>query len=842
MDNYKGSLLAFPSTIDPDTSARLQVLVNSQSQFLQFAHHLDVVIWVADQATRRTVYVSPAYENIWGRTVQSFYDNQESFFDAVHPDDVKASLDAVERQWQGDQTDTEYRILRPDGEIRWIWDRAFPIRGPKGETSIVAGIAVDITQRKQTEEDLRHVSQSLGAIIDASPLGILILNREGHVQQCNLAIETIFGWTADEIMGRIPPWVQEGTIAEFRSLMKGTFDGKPLSGEHVTRQRKDGSLIHLELYTASLPNLAAGRDEVITLMADVTERTVAQTALRDSEERFRSIFEDAPIGISLISEDYKFLKANKALCTLLGYSERELTQRTITDITHPDDVKADLELASQFPNAISKGSLQKRFLRKDGSVVWCKLTATVVRDEDGNPKYGVEMVEDVTEQRRAEEGIRHIAFHDMLTELPNRTAFEEHVSRTIRKARKDGKFFCLLFLDLDYFKVVNDTLGHDAGDELLTRVAEKLRSIISKEDHVARVGGDEFTILLGQVDSDIEALGAAKRIIESFHEPWAVNGKEIVVTASIGISAYPRDAGDVQSLLSRADAAMYHAKQKGRDRVEFFRSFDRLSGTNTLDLRKEIRQAVEREEFVLHYQPIASVKNGQITAVEALVRWQHPSRGLLLPHHFIPFAEETGVIETLGEWVLRQAIVQGARWVDAGKPSLRISVNVSNRQLMQESFVSLLKKILTETGFQPTQLEIEWTEGITSLDVKAVSATLQRLHQMGVKIALDDFGISNLSLIHLRKLPISALKIDRSLIRHLPKSEIDSGLVAGLIGMAHNLRLRVVAEGVESEEQLAFLADHGCGEFQGYLLGRPKTSDKVFLALQGSARDKRHIH
>jgi diguanylate cyclase (GGDEF)-like protein len=429
--------------------------------------------------------------------------------------------------------------------------------------------------------------------------------------------------------------------------------------------------------------------------------------------------------------------------------------------------------------------------------------------------------DDISERKQSEAHIHFLAHHDALTRLPNRTLLEDRIRRALAKSRRDGTHTAVLFLDLDRFKLINDTLGHDTGDQLLTRVAERLSKVLRETETVARLGGDEFIIVIPDV-ADVESVAlVAQKVLAVVAEPELIDKRPLHVTPSIGISIYPQDGADVHSLLRSADTAMYHAKERGRNNFQFFTEDMNQAVLERVSIENDLRIAIERGEFELFYQPQVDSRSGEITGMEALIRWHHPQRGLVAPNRFIPIAEETGLIVPIGEWVLREACRQAKRWHDAGQSGLRISVNLSARQLQQGDLGEQIAAILAASNLQPQTLELELTESLLMDDPLTAVKLLHALAALGVRIAIDDFGTGYSSLAYLKRFPVSRLKIDRSFVRDLSTDANDAAIVQAVVAMAESLKMEVIAEGVETVEQLRFLAAHGCFAVQGFLFSRP---------------------
>jgi diguanylate cyclase (GGDEF)-like protein len=434
---------------------------------------------------------------------------------------------------------------------------------------------------------------------------------------------------------------------------------------------------------------------------------------------------------------------------------------------------------------------------------------------------------DITDRKRAEQQRWHQANHDALTDLPNRVLFNDRLSLAILHAQRRKQSLVVMFLDLDHFKRVNDTLGHTAGDELLVKVADRLRRCIRQDDTVARVGGDEFLLLLNGINREADAAGMARKMLAILAEPFLIQKRELFVEASIGIGIYPGDGADAETLVTNVDTAMYRAKETGRNSFQFFTRKMQEQSQERAALESGLRRAIPRGEFVLHYQPILRLRDRSIVGIEALVRWRHPEKGILSPREFIPLAEDVGLIARVGEWVLRRACEQLKTWQGAGASSLRISVNVSPRQFQQRDFAANVRRIVKETGLDPSALDLEITESIAMHDVAHTGRVLSELSELGIQISMDDFGTGHSSLNYLKHFPIRRLKIDQSFVAGMTTHDKDHAIVATIISIARNLGLAVTAEGVETEEQAEQLASLACEDVQGYLFARPAPAEEV---------------
>jgi diguanylate cyclase (GGDEF)-like protein/PAS domain S-box-containing protein len=552
------------------------------------------------------------------------------------------------------------------------------------------------------------------------------------------------------------------------------------------------------------------------------QRSIAMEELRDSEERFSSTMELAAIGIAHVDSMGRFLYVNPQLCEMLAYTEQELLAMTVKDVSHPGDVGVTDDMAAKLhAGAIKSFKTEKRYLRKDGAPVWVGLTVAVKRDRAGKPLYDVSVVEDISGRKRAEERIQYLATHDGLTGLPNRAMFAQLLALAVETAKRYDRKLAVLFIDLDRFKVINDTLGHEAGDVLLREMAARLRECLRASDVVARLGGDEFVVLLQEIHEPAQAAAVARNILSVVMKPVVILGHECRVTASVGICMHPEEGQDDQAVMKNADMAMYLAKEEGKNTYQFFSARMKPHSIERLALETNLRRAMELDEFTLHYQAKLDFKSGAITGVEALLRWQNPELGSVSPARFIPLAEETGLIVPIGKWVLRTACAQNVAWISEGLPPLRMCVNLSMRQLNDEGLVREIQAVLAETGMDPTLLELEVTESTIMHNAERAVTVLNAIKELGVRLAIDDFGTGYSSLAHLKRFPIDTLKVDRSFIREVPNDNEDKAIAEAIIAMGKTLSLTVVAEGVETPEQQAFLSDRLCDEMQGYYFSTP---------------------
>ena len=560
------------------------------------------------------------------------------------------------------------------------------------------------------------------------------------------------------------------------------------------------------------------------------QRAISQQ-LRESEEQFRSSFDNAAVGMALVAPDGRWIEVNLSLCDMLGYAEEELVATDMQSVLHPEELGKHLTEVYRLTqgDAVSY-TIEMRLLRRDGETLWVQLSASLVRDPDGRPLRLVYQVQDVTERRRAEERLQHAAYHDSLTGLANRTLFTDHLRLAMERVRRhDDHLFAVLFMDLDRFKNINDSLGHAHGDRLLLTVAERLKSCVRPEDTVARFGGDEFAILLNGIRHSTDAVRAAERIREEIALPFTLGHHEVFTSASVGITLSSLGYSEPDDMLRDADTAMYRAKSQGKGRYEVFDKVMHARAVTALRLENELRRAVENGEFRLHYQPIVKTETGHVSGFEALVRWEHPERGLVPPGEFIAAAEETDLIIPLGEWVLGEACRQARAWqreFPSDEP-LFVSVNLSGKQFTQRHLVELIERTLAETGLAPQCLKLEITETAVMENAETARAMLKRLRDIGVQLGIDDFGTGYSSLSYLHRFPVNTLKVDRSFVGRMDEADEYREIVRTIVSLAHTLGMSVVAEGVETRGQCAQLAALRCEYSQGYLFSRPLPADKA---------------
>jgi diguanylate cyclase (GGDEF)-like protein/PAS domain S-box-containing protein len=676
---------------------------------------------------------------------------------------------------------------------------------------------------------VRRSEARLQALVRNSHDIIAIFDREGRCVFASPSAERGLGRSVEQLLAA-PPF--DFVHTDDRAAVLGTFTAichrpgsvsPPFEFQVV---HDDGTWHTLEAVGTNLTDDPAV-DGIVMNARDVTERRWAEAELREAQERFRSAFEHAPIGMALAGIDGELFRVNRALARMLGRAEDQLLGVSILELTHPDDqptIRAHLDrlVTGEIPSY----QVEQRYLHTDGREVWTALSASLVRDSIGTPMYVVNQIEDVTARRRDGERLAHQAIHDPLTSLPNRLLFVDRLRRAL--ARDTAGNTAVLFLDLDHFKVINDSLGHSAGDRLLVTISDRLRNAVRPNDTVARFGGDEFTVLCCNVPDERVAAEIAERIASAVARPVQLAEGEVYVTISIGIALSGGDMETPETLLRNADAAMYSAKENGRARFELYAADSRYHAVTKLRTGNDLRRALEQEELRVFYQPIFELDTNRISGFEALVRWEHPERGLVAPNDFIPLAEETGLVVPIGSWVLEEACRQGAEWQAGGAP-VSISINLSPRQLAESTLPRIVAGALDRTGVDPNRVWLEITESTLMRDAESAVSMLHHLRDLGVHLAVDDFGTGYSSMTYLKRFPVDSLKVDQSFVDGLASEPEATAICTAVVSLAHALGMGAVAEGVATPQQLHALRALGCEFAQGFLFGRPAPADRFGL-------------
>jgi diguanylate cyclase (GGDEF)-like protein/PAS domain S-box-containing protein len=779
-----------------DSERRLRALVEKSTDVISVVDAGAVIQWD-----------SPSILDVFG------YEPTERLgrdgLDYVHPDDLDIARAALAALDQPDATATvELRVRHADGGWRWCEARARNLMHEPAVNGLVVNYT-DVTERHHAD----RVRRQLAAIVESSSDAILGQDLDGTILSWNGAAERMYGYTAAEMLGAdIRRLVPAERLGELDELMARARQGEPLAPVDTQRRRKDGTLVDISL---SLSPVRDGNGEIAAfagIARDVTEQVRARKALADSETGFRLLFAANPQPMWVYDQaTLTFVEVNEAAVRHYGYSRERFLGMRITDIRPDADVVPLLDSLAADAAGRSDGRASRHVLA-DGRLIDVEVTSH--RLEFAGRDAVLVAVKDVTDRMVLDAQLRHQAFHDSLTGLSNRALFNDRVEHALgRRTRTDMPV--VLLLDLDRFKLVNDSLGHAVGDEMLVEVAHRLEAAVRAGDSVARLGGDEFAVLLDDCPPGRPQQQAA-RLLEALAAPMVIGGQQVTATASIGIAlATPGiSAGD---LLRNADVAMYQAKSAGGGRFEVFQPAMYAAALRQMELSAALQQALDGEQFVLHYQPIVGLDTGAVVGVEALLRWSHPELGLLDPAEFIPVAEDSGLIVPIGAWVLRAACTAMTRWTGGG----RVNINLSSRQLADPNIVEHVRDALAVSGLAPQRLTLEITESVLMHDSEANMRRLRRLRDLGVRLAIDDFGIGYSSLAYLRAFPVDELKIDKSFIAGIPQDDDALAVVQTILQLARSLGLRVVAEGVETAAQYLALRALGTDLVQGFYMARP---------------------
>ncbi|MBK9348335.1 MAG: EAL domain-containing protein [Burkholderiales bacterium] len=729
----------------------------------------------------------------------------------------------------------------PLGVLRLTAD--FESTERQDEHRFIARMAADLGHAVRTRSAVLGALQThsrielLSMAIEQSPFGIVVTDNQGRVEYCNPSFTTMSGYTLAEIAGAPPfQWnPAENADAIYRSLLSAQHIGERWQVDALNR-RKDGS-VYWERQVASTLRDADGKNtHLIVVKEDITAIKDQQQAAEQSLLLHEQALASSSNGIMITrsdDNDHSIVYVNPAFERITGYSAAEVIGMEGRFLVRDDLAQPDLEKIRDALREKREGEAILRNYRKDGTLFWNELHIAPVRDLTGAATtHFVSVINDVSDRIHYQQALEHQANHDSLTGLANRNLLNDRIDQAIAWAKRNGLVIGVMLLDLDHFKLINDGSGHLAGDALLKEVAKRLTHCVRETDTVARLGGDEFVIVLTDLPQAGDVDQVAEKIQSALARPVELVGRDVFVTASIGISLYPRDGDHGEILLRYADIAMYRVKEHGRNSVRQFVPEMGSSAISRLDMEGALRRGLERSEFLLHYQPKIDLCTHRIVGVEALVRWQHPQIGLVHPVEFIRLAEETGLILPLGEWVLAEACRQQVAWRALGLPPLKIAVNMSARQFRQDDLEQRIAAIFAQTGADPAGVILELTESMVMHDVDSARSALRALKGLGLSLSLDDFGTGYSSLSYLRRFPIDELKIDRSFINDIHENSDDAAIAGAIVAMARSLGLSVVAEGVEKLEQATALESMGCNQVQGYYFSRPLAGPACTARLQ----------
>lgn len=747
------------------------------------------------------------------------------------PKDAKKSYQAFRKVYEtGQQVKAlEYRARRKDGSIG-IYELSISLMKNGGDKPVgFRGISRDITDRKKMEEALKLSEERYRTILEEMNDGYFEVDLAGKYIFVTETNARLIKYSAEELIGKDSSayMVKEDVPIVTKAFTKIYKTGKPERNIVYRAIHKDGFIGIADLTGFPLKN---NKGEIIGfrgIARDITERKQMEEQIRQSEERYRTIIEQMEDGYFETDLKGNFTFVNEAECRNLGYSHEELIGMRRRQYT---DEKNATVLFHLFNGVYKTGNPVRahdlEIIRKDGTKSFNEISVGLIRNEKGEPVGFRGIARDVSERKRQEEKIQYMATHDALTGLPNRLMFSQLLNHSLESAKRYKRKLAVFFIDLDRFKIINDTLGHDAGDQLLQEIAARFRQTLRAMDVVARLGGDEFVVMIEEIDNLGQVETVARKLLAAAMKPVSIMSEECRVTASIGISVHPKDGEDEQSLMKNADIAMYFAKEEGKNNFQFYSKDIKSQSFERLSIETNLRFALERNELSLAYQAKLDFKTGAINGVEALLRWNSPYLGEVTPTQFIPVAEETGLIVPIGRWVMKTACEQNVAWQEQGLPPVCIAVNLSLRQLVDDALIYDINKALKDSGMAAHLLELEITESMVMHNPGRMIGVLARIKELDVRLAIDDFGTGYSSLAQIKHFPVDTLKVDRSFIRNIPDNKEDKAIAEAIIAMGKTLSLTVVAEGVETEEQMQYLHSHSCDEMQGFYFSKPVLPEK----------------
>ncbi len=693
-------------------------------------------------------------------------------------------------------------------------------------------------ERKRATEDLQNSEARFRGFFEMAGAGAAEVNpATGGFLQVNNRFCTITGYSREELLTMTfrditHPEDRESDESNFRLLVEGELS---IQREEKRYIRKGGQVVWVSVSGAVVRDADGKPVRAIGIIQDITEQKNAEQALRFSERRFKFTMDAAELGVWDMNLSDRSMWRSKRFDQIFGYAQPLPLWNADVFLEHilPEDREAVDRNFQEALTGTRECNIECRIRRADGAVCWIWVRGRMLDNGDAGQKRMLGIVLDISRHKQLEDDIKHMAQHDVLTDLPNRRLFQEIIAVEAAEAKRYGKKLAILFLDLDHFKNINDTLGHEAGDELLKEAAEKLRSTIRRSDTLARIGGDEFNVLLtdfSQVEDISDVVG---KIADCFRTPFVIAGREVTVTASIGVSIYPDDSEEIDGLLRYADRAMYKAKEWGRNTHRFYNAMISAGSSERMKLEKMLRRSLARKEMVVYYQPRVSLDTRRMESAEALVRWRHPGLGILEPKDFIQTARDTGFIADIDAWVLKNVCEQLKAWSDAGLPTIRITVNVSSKGFHSPGFVGTVRDVLAQTGVPASLLSLEITENMAMSNLARSIARANELMELGVHLSIDDFGAGNSLMLNLRKLSIDKLQIDKSFVQNITTDADDRAIINAVASMARSMSIGTVAEGVETKDQLELLREAGCQEIQGYLFSKPLPAD-AFEKLMGT--------
>ena len=801
-------------------------LRESEARYRHLVETLPVMFYSAEpKPPYAPIYLSPSFEN-FGYPLSQWYETPDMWISILHPEDRKMVLRKTKAAiTEGKEITYEYRIIARDGKIRWVQDNGRFFKDENENIICWQGIIIDITGRKRAEESLKENEERYRNLFENANDIVYVHDLKGNYISVNKAAEKVFGYKRKELLKMNMSQILAPDDFEFaRQKLAEKIAHIKHSTYEIRGLSKNGRIVPLEISSCGIyedGQLIA----VQGIARDISERKQAEEALKDSEMRFRDLFENANDLIYTHDLQGNFTSLNRAGERITGYRREEALRMNISQVVAPEYLEMARQKTLRKLEGDQPTSYELQIVKKDGSRATLELSTQLVF-KDGNPVGVQGIARDITGRKLAEEQLQYNALYDTLTDLPNRAHFMKQLSLAVERAELEKRFrFAVLFLDLDRFKIINDSLGHIIGDKLLIEIAERLKSCVRPSDVIARLGGDEFTILL-TVKEEADATQVAERLQEKLSKPFKLGSYEVFTSASIGIIISDDMRRKPEEYLRDADTAMYRAKESGKARYEVFDCKMHVQNVNLLRVETDLRRAIERGEFRVYYQPIVSLRTGEVREFESLIRWEHPERGTIPPNEFIGIAEETGLIIPIGQWILEESCRQLKEWRQdfQAAEQLSISVNLSAKQLMHPLLVAQVKAALGKTSLDPYFLKLEVTESTVMEYSETALGVLSELRKLGVCLSTDDFGTGFSSLSYLHRFPFERLKIDRSFINKMDCDPKSGEIVRTILMLAQNLNIETVAEGIETPEQLHLLIALGCSLGQGYLFSKPVTA------------------
>ncbi|WP_044895004.1 PAS domain S-box protein [Bacillus alveayuensis] len=764
-------------------------------------------------------YVNPAFETMFGWTKEELIGKKLP----IIPASWRETSHILERKLLNGEhvTNVETKLQRKDGMLIDVSLSISPLKNEKGDIEGFVAITRDISERKQFAKTLQENKAKYKLVTENMSDLVSLLNVEGVFEYVSPSFEKILGYPIDILQGKSAfELVHPNDLNRIMNLFSKFLKKKKPATTRFRYRHRDDFYIIIESHAVPLFDEKGNLQHILVTSKDIGEKVKAEQALQESKQKFHLIAEHSSDLVRIVDKAGIIQYASPSHKTILGYEPKELEGRPLLDIIYPEDV---LLIQEKLRHMEKRHVLQYRTITKHGNYIWTESHTSSIFDENGQFLHYIAVARDISERKEYEEKLKQMAFYDELTGIANRRFFQEQLIKQIEQAKQNNTRFALMYLDFDRFKWVNDVLGHDVGDELLRNFVTRLKTCLSESDIIGRWGGDEFTVLLSRFQAKEEVAQVAQQIIQSMRIPWHIKDHEFIITSSIGIAFYPEDGQTIDELLSHADQALYQAKAEGRSKFYFYEKSLSNNMQRLLLLETHLKQALEQKAFHLVYQPQFELATGKLTGAEALLRYTHPTLGAISPMEFIPICERLNIIDEVTEWVLQEAAGQLKEWKEKGL-HIRMAVNISPLNLENKTFIDKLVSIFEENDCDLHDLELELIETALAKSIEEVSKVLERLREIGVRIALDDFGAGYSSLLYFKDFPIDKIKVDRSFVKELPKKERDIAIIDSILLLSKRLGIEVICEGVETEEQASYLRMLGCKFAQGYYFSRPLTN------------------